>query len=215
MNQPVKTYRRLNKLWYNGILIGRYYSNPAVSKYEYLALLKKYWALTLPESITIAQTANSRGVKVVLVLTLDANETPRFLSSIYQHNILLEVAKHSQDDIKTAVLAGDGNYGSLVDYEYAAIAYSYNQYVNGEWYHAEAVLAEFLRIIGFKEKGLWWLMLLEPCYHCLTDMVDTKAEVIAYYNDHKIKWNTPQYLELKQALQESKIVKYVKEVLVP
>jgi len=82
-------------------------------------------------------------------------------------------------------------------------------------HHAEAVLAEFFRVIDFNDIELWWLMLLEPCRDCLIDMIDAKAEVIAYYEEHKAKWNTSEYLKLKHQIAWAGTPKYLKEIIQP
>lgn len=207
-------------LMHNNLTVGIIISNEEVSKYEFLVLLTDRLDLSLEDSIKIAQSANRLGRKVVLVPSLESRRQPEFLPSILQSHLLKEYAKHSQDDVKTAVLAGRGNFESLVDYDYAAIAYSYNQILttpdsaSTEVHHAEAILAEFLKVINFQENHLWWLMLLEPCQHCLKDMVASNSDVISYYNDHKAKWNTPEYLALKNELIQSDKIRYVKEIIV-
>jgi len=201
---------------YEGKVIGMIVSKPEVSPFDFLALTINREDLSLRDSIRFAKYANSLGTKVVFVPTLDSRREPWFLTSVQQHEILVEIAQHSQDDIQTAVLAGRGEIKSLVDYNYAAVAYSYNQILGSTVHHAEAVLAEFLKVISFKEPkdepGLWWLMLLEPCEHCLRNMVDAKASLITYYNDHKAKWNTPEYLALKNELVCKRT--YTKEIIV-
>ena len=37
--------------------------------------------------------------------------------------------------------------------------------------------------------------MLEPCYHCLTEMVDNYAQTIIFAVCHKDKWNTPEYIQ--------------------
>ena len=213
-------------LWPNGDIItyqnheiGIIVSNKQVSEYEFLVLTIDSTDLSLAESILLAQSANRFGRKVVLVPSLNSRREPWFLSSIEQVNILHQVARHSQDDVKTAVLAGRGNANTLIDYEYAAVAYSYNQIITDndnhtEVHHAEMVLAEFLEVISYNESNSWWLMLLEPCYHCLKDMVASNPEVISYCNNHKDKWNTPEYLALKNSLLTNDKPKYVQEIMV-
>ena len=56
--------------------------------------------------------------------------------------------------------------------------------------------------------------MLEPCLHCLEDIVETSnAEVISYFVPHKDKWNTLEYLTLKKELETSGKIKYTLEVL--
>jgi len=201
---------------YKGNIVGYTISNPSVSLHEYLVLTMNRKLLSPGESKQLAREANLDSKKVVLVPNLNMLREPEFIPTKEQYGILAIVAYHSQDDVTTAVLAGRGQIESTVDYSYAAIAYTYNQIVAGRVEHAEAVLAEFLKVIAIEETKLWWLMLLEPCYNCLIDMTLSNSEVISYFNSHKEKWNTPEYLELKQTLQASgktnKII-YVKEII--
>lgn len=183
--------------------------------FEFVILTMNRSVLSLEDSKALAAEANLFGRKVVFMPTLHLEREPQFLSSNDQYKLLLEIASHSQDDITTAVLAARGDIESTVDYRYAAIAYTYNQRLgnNKAVFHAEAVMAEFLRAIEIEERNLWWLMLLEPCYHCLSDMVYADAGVISYYVDHKEKWNTPEYLELKHRLLHTGHPVYTKEVV--
>lgn len=220
MNNYIKpyvfTWPNAEPYFYKGQTIGMMVSNPIICEHQYLVLTISRIDLSLEDSLQFAKCANGFGIKVVFVPTLDSRREPRFLTAKQQHDILLEIAQHSQDDIKTAVLAGRGQIDTLVDYSTAAVAYSYNQILNGTVYHAEAVLAEFLKVINFKEPkdeaGLWWSMLLEPCEHCLKDMMAANAKLVSYYDDHKAKWNTSEYLALKAELA-SKLI-YTKEVIV-
>lgn len=160
--------------------------------------------LSVKDSIQLARYANEEGLRVVFVPDVSHESIQQeFLSVEAQRDLLDVIAYHSTEDIKTAVLAGYGDWVSTVDYNWSAVAYSYNQVVNGKVCHAESVLADFLTVRDLKPT--WWLMMLEPCSHCLRDMLNHGAEVIVYMNEHKDKWNTDTYLELKQQLTANRI----------
>ena len=192
--------------------------NVGVNSFRFLALTMDRQILSLETSKELVKRANAANIKVVFIPTTTLKHKPLFQSTKEQYALLDMVASHSADDVKTAALVGNGKIESTIDYQYDAIAYTCNQIICGVKWHAEAILAEYLKVIELKQKfDLWWLMILEPCHSCLLDMTKSDAAVIAYLTDHKAKWNTDEYLRLKTYLQRpDRYVKtiYTKETIV-
>lgn len=193
------------------VLVGYEMSNLNASPFTFLVLTMDQDILPVNISKELVNAAHLDDMKVVFIPTLDLLHVPKFISTKDQFAILDIVASHASDDVKTAVLAGYGKIESTVDYQYDALAYTCNQIICGVKWHAEAILAEYLKVIELKPKSdLWWLMILEPCHSCLLDMTKSDAAVIAYLTDHKAKWNTDEYLRLKTYLQRPD--RYVKTI---
>lgn len=151
----------------------------------------------------LAKAANSSGYKVIFVPDIDIFYSeipvkpkdniwyePMSLDKIYKD--LIEVARYSQDkDIKTACCVIKEGYGEQED---EVRAYSYNQFINGEFIHAEEVVEEFCRFLGYVQT--YYVSLLEPCYNCLKKIVKSGANKIIFAKLHKNKWNTNDFIEL-------------------
>ena len=111
---------------------------------------------------------------------------------------LIKVAKYSQDeDIKTACCVtlyyedlGTDRPGKL---------FSYNQLIDGEYIHAEEVVLNYIESLGI-EKIRCIHSMLEPCYNCLAKTVDFKPQYIVYFQNHKVKWDTWDYIQLSNDL---------------
>lgn len=195
----------------NDQLVGLIIQNKEVSEYPLVMITLDTDLLDEQKARDLAAQANKANCKVIFYNYSD------YVSAKQQHEILKRVASHSQDDVTTAVLAGEGREESTVDFLWSAVAYTYNQKLgNGVLFHAEAVLLEAFKVleIDMAEIAPWWLMLLEPCRDCLERIVETsEAKVISYFVPHKDKWNTLEYLTLKKELETSGKIKYTLEVL--
>lgn len=112
--------------------------------------------------------------------------------------ILKRISKFAQDDVKTAVMVGE--LKTELDKVVSSL-YAYNQTLPKyeKVLHAEQVLLEYLVNTKYETKQNYWLTLLEPCYKCLRGMVDFKeTKLIEWVRPHKEKWNTKDYLRLKE-----------------
>ena len=148
----------------------------------------------------LAEAANKFGLMVIFVPFVDmfANcennwkeyaKTNSF-GALYDllFNNLIATAKHSQDDIKTACAAFINDEFN----EYDTI-YSYNQFINDEFVHAEEVICQFCKCKQYEVES--FLMLLEPCVDCLKHMIAIGGRLIQYAQFHKGKWTTPEFIE--------------------
>ena len=112
----------------------------------------------------LAKAANNWGYEVVFIPEIDigfgqANYQTSHKPKGYNEYVddLIKVAKYSKDDIKTACVA----INSIANVD-TILSYSYNQFIDGEWKHAEDILCRSLQY-----KPTKFYCLLEPCEHCL------------------------------------------------
>ena len=147
----------------------------------------------------LAAAANKAGFPVVFVNQLDMGFGIDY--DITEDTIpaqLVKIAKYSQDeDIKTACCVtlyyedlGTDRPGKL---------FSYNQLIDGEYMHAEEVVLNYVESIGIQKIRTIYSM-LEPCYNCLAKTVDFKPQYIVYFQNHKVKWDTWNYIQLSNDL---------------
>ena len=145
----------------------------------------------------LAKAANNMDVRVVFVDALDIGFgiTERQLTEDEICKNLCYVAKFSQDkDIKTAVCFEKGSQRY----------YAYNQKINNRFIHAEQVVLDMLEanenndvypFKGYIDECKVYSM-LEPCYNCLSGIVDNGIKDITYYCFHKDKWSSHDYIQL-------------------
>ena len=149
--------------------------------------------------LQLARAANENGLYVIFVDQLDngfgvrktANTKVTEMNEVYKQ--LIKLAKYSQDeDLQTAAMCFK---------EGEVFAASYNQRILGHMYHAEDVVVKYCLAAEENEMHsvtdiLDWQMLLEPCDHCLTEMLELGAQQITYAESHKKKWNTDLYIQM-------------------
>ena len=150
----------------------------------------------------LAKAANKAGLPVIIVpeldigFGLDERQVDYIVPISFDDIIakqLIEVAKYSQDeDIKTAACAILPGYCMKQD---KVLAYSYNQYIDGEFRHAEDILCSYISCINEYEDSITYYSLLEPCYDCLKLLINACAENIKFAACHKDKWNTIPYIQ--------------------
>ena len=147
----------------------------------------------------LAMAANKAGFPVVFVNQLDMGFGIDY--DITEDTIpaqLVKVAKYSQDeDIKTACCVT--LYFDELDIDKPGKLYSYNQLIDGEYMHAEDVVLRYVESLGIDKIRTLYSM-LEPCYNCLQKIVDFKPQYISYFQTHKVKWNTDDYIQLSNDL---------------
>ena len=145
----------------------------------------------------LAMAANKAGFPVVFVDQLDMGFG--IMYDIAEDTIpaqLIKVAKYSQDeDIKTACCVtlyydNTDKPGKL---------YSYNQLIDGEYVHAEEVVLNYIESLGIDKIRTIYSM-LEPCYNCLQKAISFMPQYIIYFKNHKVKWDTQQYIQLSNDL---------------
>lgn len=145
----------------------------------------------------LAMAANKAGFPVVFVDQLDMGFG--IMYEIAEDTIpaqLIKVAKYSQDeDIKTACCVtlyydNTDKPGKL---------YSYNQLIDGEYVHAEEVVLNYIESLGIDKIRTIYSM-LEPCYNCLQKTISFMPQYIIYFKNHKVKWDTQQYIQLSNDL---------------
>lgn len=147
----------------------------------------------------LAMAANKAGFPVIFVNQLDMGFGIDY--DITEDTIpaqLVKIAKYSQDeDIKTACCVtlyyedlGTDRPGKL---------FSYNQLIDGEYMHAEEVVLNYVESLGMEKIRTIYSM-LEPCYNCLQKAVDFKPQYIVYFQNHKVKWDTRNYIQLSNDL---------------
>lgn len=186
---------------YNGNNVGYIIDNWDESEFTFMVLTLQTHMLPDRVANQLAQTANENQLKVIFVPVIDigfGKPEPFFLSTKQHLRIINKIAKYSQDDIQTAVMMGRGDHVTRPMLR-AATAYTYNQTLQGysTKFHAEATLAEFAAVDGTDPQDReCWFMDLEPCENCLQDMINQGARSIAYITPHKDKWNTLEYLQL-------------------
>lgn len=145
----------------------------------------------------LAMAANKAGFPVVFVDQLDMGFG--IMYDIAEDTIparLIKVAKYSQDeDIKTACCVtlyydNTDKPGKL---------YSYNQLIDGEYVHAEEVVLNYIESLGIDKIRTIYSM-LEPCYNCLQKTISFMPQYIIYFKNHKVKWDTWNYIQLSNDL---------------
>lgn len=150
----------------------------------------------------LAAAANKAGFPVLFVEQLDMGFGLTYDIAIDNvENVLVEVAKYSQDDdLKTAccaLLYFDNNEDT------PSKVYSYNQLIDGEYIHAEDVVARYIESRGITKVRAVYSM-LEPCDNCLQKIVDLQPQYIFYYKNHKLKWDSWKYIQLSNDLFRGK-----------
>lgn len=149
----------------------------------------------------LVKEANKNDLPVLFVPTIDigfgvSKDIFKYTDDIQLTKNLIKVAKYSQDnDIKTACCAiSDGKI----------IAYSYNQYLDGEWRHAEQILTDYISLLNINQEipldNIKYVSMLEPCDKCLKAMLNTNAQHIEFCTLHKEKWNNDNYIYLTNEL---------------
>lgn len=168
----------------------------------------------------LAYEANQAGIFVVFVkeFATEFGNSPRpeidmnsYMMDNEQNN-LIEVAKYSQDDIKTACCAGILYVGPYFYTPTKPIVYTYNQDVTGDGYtHAEEILYRYLDyyIEDYNDLQYYDLLylysLLEPCEDCLRNAIHHNSPMINFGHKHKEKWNTDSYYNLLDQIQAKDI----------
>ena len=147
----------------------------------------------------LAMAANKAGFPVVFVNQLDMGFGIDY--DITEDTIpaqLVKIAKYSQDeDIKTACCVT--LYYDDLGTDKPSKLYSYNQLIDGEYMHAEEVVLNYVESLGIEKIRTIYSM-LEPCYNCLAKTVDFKPQYIVYFQNHKVKWDTWNYIQLSNDL---------------
>ena len=145
----------------------------------------------------LAMAANKAGFPVVFVDQLDMGFG--IMYDIAEDTIpaqLIKVAKYSQDeDIKTACCVT--LYYDNTDKP--SKLYSYNQLIDGEYVHAEEVVLNYIESLGIDKIRTIYSM-LEPCYDCLQKTISFMPRYIIYFKNHKVKWDTFNYIQLSNDL---------------
>ena len=145
----------------------------------------------------LAMAANKAGFPVVFVDQLDMGFG--IMYDIAEDTIpaqLIKVAKYSQDeDIKTACCVT--LYYDNTDKP--SKLYSYNQLIDGEYIHAEEVVLNYIESLGIDKIRTIYSM-LEPCYDCLQKTISFMPRYIIYFKNHKVKWDTFNYIQLSNDL---------------
>ena len=145
----------------------------------------------------LAMAANKAGFPVVFVDQLDMGFG--IMYDIAEDTIpaqLIKVAKYSQDeDIKTACCVT--LYYDNTDKP--SKLYSYNQLIDGEYVHAEEVVLNYIESLGIEKIRTIYSM-LEPCYNCLQKTISFMPRYIIYFKNHKVKWDTCDYIQLSNDL---------------
>ena len=145
----------------------------------------------------LAMAANKAGFPVVFVDQLDMGFG--IMYDIAEDTIpaqLIKVAKYSQDeDIKTACCVT--LYYDNTDKP--SKLYSYNQLIDGEYVHAEEVVLNYIESLGIEKIRTIYSM-LEPCYDCLQKTISFMPRYIIYFKNHKVKWDTWDYIQLSNDL---------------
>ncbi len=148
----------------------------------------------------LAKAANDAGILVLFTRAIDFGfGEPQVGMMQYDvdpiYDKLIEIAKCSNDDVKTAA-AVFNDKGEL-------IVMSYNQFLERDVWsspiHAEKAIELFLDSDWNTSTGPYidWQMILEPCYECLKGMIDRGARRIIFAARHKDKWNTVDYMNLR------------------
>lgn len=180
---------------YNGNPVGYVLDEYEVSEYTFIVLTLE--EIFLPNRVAkqIAKYANLNQMLVVFVPYLDIGFGEWMMVKPMKQAVRLlnKISKFSQDDTKTAALAGSV-YNDLV----SPALLTYNQILSGmsEKYHAEWVICEILKFGQFDNGYSFWLSLLEPCRHCLEEMLECSVRDIRFIELHKDKWNTDDYYTL-------------------
>ena len=147
----------------------------------------------------LAMAANKAGFPVVFVNQLDMGFGIDY--DITEDTIpaqLVKIAKYSQDeDIKTACCVT--LYYDDLSSDRPSKLYSYNQLIDGEYIHAEEVVLNYIESLRIEKIRTIYSM-LEPCYNCLQKIVDFKPQYIIYFQNHKVKWDTWNYIQLSNDL---------------
>lgn len=147
----------------------------------------------------LAMAANKAGFPVIFVNQLDMGFGIDY--DITEDTIpaqLVKIAKYSQDeDIKTACCVT--LYYDDLSTDKPGKLFSYNQLIDGEYMHAEEVVLNYIESLGIEKIRTIYSM-LEPCYNCLAKTVDFKPQYIVYFQNHKVKWDTWNYIQLSNDL---------------
>lgn len=213
---PAKDNMRLvtpnNEISYNGTRIGYFIED------ELDGVWTKYLILPLQDfkndkawkrnKLSLAHAANDMGIRVVFKRSFDIGFGPiedKFYSKTDELiKELITVAKYSQDkDVKTAAVTTTCDCRDVSDDFEHIICYSYNQLIDGEFLHAEKIIADFLRILSSNcvaPTPKRWVSLLEPCEHCLEAVLKAGATQIEFGFPHKAKWNTEGYYNLVDSI---------------
>lgn len=144
---------------------------------------------------SLVRAANKYGIPVIFVPELDIGFGTEPTNCIDIPS-LIKVAKYTEgNDIKTAA-CGVNNEGY--------VAYSCAQCVNNEWLHAESLIAQYWAMRN--EEARIWYSMLEPCSHCLRNMINQGAQSIIFSQPHKAKWNTLEYIDLTNELSAKRVM---------
>lgn len=148
----------------------------------------------------LVKAAVDVGYEIIFVPELDLGfgvEESHDCSESTIETILIEVAKHSEEDIKTAAIA----YVENEDGTHKILGLAFNQKDTYEYdnsvIHAEQVLCNYIVDLElYGDEKLRYYSLLEPCEKCLKRMIANQACGIYYFVNHKAKWDTIGYLQL-------------------
>ena len=157
----------------------------------------------------LIEAALNENLKIIFVPKLDMGfgevDTYQYSDNIVSD--LIEVAKYSTEDIKTAV--------KVTTAQGMILAYSYNQKNGlGEVLHAEKALSGYIADISVELdynadidlSDLQYICLLEPCVDCLRKMINNDAKQILYFYNHKAKWNTEEYYNLTNEIWSKQLL---------
>lgn len=148
----------------------------------------------------IVKAAVDTGYEIIFVPELDLGfgvDEAHDVSVGNLEKLLVEVAKYSEEDIKTAAVA----YMENEDGTRKILGLAFNQKDTYEYdntvIHAEQVLCNYIQDLQlYGDEKLRFYSLLEPCEKCLRRMVANQACGIYYFVNHKAKWDTPEYYQL-------------------
>lgn len=169
----------------------------------------KQWEISKKRLITFARKVF--GIPTIFIPHLDVGfgEYKESYPNIRLHSLtetLIKVAKFSTDDIKTAVGAiRKDNEGEEI------VAYSFNQCIDGEYQHAEAILIKYCNMLNLIVYSFY--SLLEPCDNCLQKMINVGAQCIEYSYCHKDKWNNDNYIQLVNDIQSHTLLNNDKPII--
>lgn len=148
----------------------------------------------------VVKAAVEVGYEIIFVPELDIgfgvnNEHDVTVSNL--EKLLVEVAKYSEEDIKTAAVAYMENENGTRK----ILGLAFNQKDTYEYdnsvIHAEQVLCNYIVDLElYGDEKLRFYSLLEPCEKCLRRMIANQACGIYYFVNHKAKWDTPEYYQL-------------------
>jgi len=194
---------RDNDINYRGNKVGWFTCNYDISDQSFMVLtLGKSLPLQSAKAL-IAEAAKNECYVIFVhdidigfgITTLNENDIPKYLK---------RAAQFASDDVKTAV----GCF-TISTTPQRVTYFTCNQILENysEKFHAEAILTTYLDVIQHSEsEATVWYSLLEPCIHCLNRMIEHGGYYIYYYERHKEKWDTPEYMDRKTEVCSRKVI---------